>query len=150
MLKPKRKKANALAKTNTDWSTTIQVAKVDPDQRLIFGWASVAQINGKDVIDKQGDIIPVDELERGAYEFTLYQRTHGDMHSKIGTGHLVESMVFTAEKAALGVTAKNEKGETVYGWWAGFKVASDDLWAAHRRGERPEFSIGGRARAEQA
>jgi hypothetical protein len=36
------------------------------------------------------------------------------------------------------------------GWWTGFKVDSPALWAAHKRGERPEFSIGGKAVSREA
>lgn len=127
-----------------DFRTTIQIAKVDPDQRLIFGWASVSQIDGEDVIDKQGDVIPIEELEKAAYEFMLRFRQHGDMHSDVGTGYAVESMVFTPEKAALGIVAKVD-GQQIYGWFVGFKIESDDVWKRAKDGLLPEFSIGGRA-----
>jgi hypothetical protein len=127
-----------------DFRTTIHIAKVDPDQRLIFGWASVSQIDGEDVIDKQGDVIPIEELEKAAYEFMLRFRQHGDMHSDVGTGYAVESMVFTPEKAALGMVAKVE-GQQIYGWFVGFKIESDQVWKDIKGGIRPEFSIGGRA-----
>lgn len=120
------------------WSLPLEIKKSDPDQKLIFGWASVIEKDGMVIVDKQGDIIPVAELENAAYEFTLTSRNHGDMHRKIAKGGLVESMVFTHEKQkALGI----DLGQV--GWWVGFKVHDDELWAAHKRGERPEFSIGG-------
>ena len=123
------------------WSIPFTVAKADPDQRLIFGWASVVEQDGQLVIDKQGDIILPEDLEKAAYDFVLYARKHGEMHDRIGTGQLVESMVFTREKqAALGVDLKK------VGWWVGFKVNDDKTWAAHKRGELPEFSIGGSGR----
>lgn len=124
---------------------TVDVKKVVPDQQMIFGWLSVASANGIEIIDKQGDIIPIVELEKAAYEFVLYSRTHGEMHSKIGTGRLVESMVFTPEKAVAGIMAKNEKGEAIMGWWGGFRVDDPGTWARHKSGALPEFSIGGKA-----
>lgn len=122
------------------WSLPLDIKKYQPDQQLIFGWASVVEKNGLLIIDKQGDVIPVEELENAAYEFTLNSRNHGDMHRRTGMGKLVESMVFTKEKQeALGIDLKQ------VGWWVGFKVSDADLWSAHKRGERPEFSIGGAA-----
>lgn len=122
------------------WKLPLRIKKYQPDQQLIFGWASVVEKDGKAIIDKQGDVIPVEELEHAAYEFTLNSRDGGDMHARRGVAKLVESMVFTAEKQkALGV----DLGQV--GWWVGFKVHDPELWAAHKRGERPEFSIGGAA-----
>jgi hypothetical protein len=122
------------------WMLPLDIKKADPDQHLIFGWASVVEKNGKAIIDKQGDVIPVSELENAAYEFTLNSRTHGDMHRTHGGAKLVESMVFSKDKQkALGI----DLGQV--GWWVGFKVHDEELWAAHKRGDRPEFSIGGAA-----
>lgn len=123
-----------------EWSVPFKVEKADEEQRLIFGWASVATVSGQEVVDRQGDIIPVEELERAAYDFVLNSRTHGHMHETKGTGRLIESCVFSAEKQrALGIDLQKE------GWWVGFIVENDDIWAAIKRGELPEFSIGGRA-----
>lgn len=142
--------ADGSAKTDKAFSFDLAVTKMAPDQRMIFGWASVSQIGDVEVIDKQGDIVPIVELEKAGYDFVLTSRAMGDMHTTIGTGRLVESMVFTPDKAKLGIVAKNQDGQQVYGWWTGFFVDSDQVWAAHKRGERPEFSIGGRARSEAA
>lgn len=128
-----------------DFEIGFDLVKSDPEQQLLFGWASVSSIGGEMVIDKQDDIIPVEEIEKAAYEFVLFSREMGDMHEKRGVGRMVESCVFTPEKAALGITAKNETGENVMGWWVGFKVADDRVWTDHKAGKRPELSIGGRA-----
>lgn len=118
----------------------LDIMKIEPDQRLIFGWASIVEKDGAAIVDKQGDIIPIKELENAAYEFTLNSRNGGDMHSRPNLAKLVESAVFTEDKQkALGVDLG------FVGWWVGFKVHDDELWAAHKRGERPEFSIGGQA-----
>lgn len=127
------------------WLAKIEVEKVDPDQMMMFGWASVCQIDGVDVVDKQDDLIAVEEIEKGAYDFVLYSRQHGDMHQQVGTGRLVESCVFTQEKATKGLIALDpENGQQIFGWWTGFKIDEPKLWEAHKRGERPELSIGGR------
>jgi len=131
---------NAMKRSNATWSTPLDVRKMEPDRQLIFGWASVVEKAGVPVIDSQGDIIPVHELEEAAYDFVLHSRQHGDMHNQVGVGRLVESMVFTVEKqAALGINLG------MVAWWTGFRVDSPECWAAHKRGDRPEFSIGGQA-----
>jgi len=129
---------------DASWTVPFAVMKTDPDQRLVFGWASIIERDGMAIIDKQGDIIPADELEKAAYDFVLYSREQDDLHDGAPAGRCVESMVFTLEKQqALGINLGK------VGWWVGFKVDNDDLWAAHKRGERPEFSIGGSAYRQQ-
>lgn len=122
----------------------FKITKADPDQRKIFGWASVAALDGNLVVDKQGDIIPVDELEKAAHDFVLYSRQQGDMHSAIGVGKLIGSLVFTEEKAQCGLVAKDETGRAINGWWVEFLV-DGDFWKLYKDGLRLEFSIGGHA-----
>jgi hypothetical protein len=132
--------SNVMKRAPLDWSLPLDIRKVAPDQQLVFGWASVIEKNGVLVVDKQGDIIPVSAMEPAAYDFVLYSRDHGDMHEQTGAGRLIESMMFTVEKqAALGIDLG------MVGWWTGFKIDSPELWGAYKRGERPEFSIGGSA-----
>ena len=127
-----------LTKVAPAWEVPLEVRKVDPDQQMIFGWASVVTKDGKPIVDKQGDIIPVDELERAFYHYVLFSRNQGHMHTKTGVGRLIECMVFTAEKQkALGIDLGME------GAWVGFLVDDPEVWAAHKRGELPELSIGG-------
>lgn len=138
--------------TNTgkgDWTLPINITKVDSDAQQVFGWASVTSIGGRQVVDKQDDIIPIEELERAAYEFVLYSGEQDDMHKGGPVGRCIESMVFTPEKAARGLIAKNLDGEQVYGWFVGFQVDDPELWKAHKAGKRPEFSIGGSSSREE-
>lgn len=123
-----------------DIAVPFNIIKVEPTQRLVFGWLSVVEKNGKMIVDKQGDMIPVDELEKAAYEYVLTSRDGGDMHITKGASRLVESMVFTKEKQEL---LKIDLG--MVGWWGGYFVDSDTLWDAYKKGDRPEFSIGGQA-----
>lgn len=165
------KKPATEEETTKAWSLPITVLKAQPEQQMIFGWASMSELDGEIITDKQGDQITPDELEKAAYNFVLAQQETdarkvakflkeideellkrfeattvykrgglGDMHTEVGKGRLVESFVFTAEKQDI---LKIDLG--LVGWWTGFKVDSPELWAAHKRGERPEFSIGGRA-----
>lgn len=144
----KQKEKDAKVGKSTDVRLSFVVTKADPDQRKVFGWASVCAFDGKTVVDKQDDIIRIQDLEGAAHDFCLYSRTQGDMHTDIGVGRLIESMVFDADKRAAGVIAKDDKGRVIDGWWVGFLVDDEGVWGAHKRGERLEFSIGGRAQRE--
>ena len=130
---------------SADWSLPVEIMKTDPDQQLVFGWASVASKDGLLVVDKQGDMILPEDLERAAYDFVLYCRSQGDMHKTddngqpLQVGRVVESMMFTRQKQEV---LKIDLG--MEGWWVGMRVDSPEVWAAIKRGDRPEFSIGGR------
>lgn len=132
------------------WSGDI--SKVDSDKQQIFGWASVAELDGKPVVDLQGDYIHPDDVEKAAYDYVLNSRVGGDMHDRIdeygnliekaGPRHvsdLIESMVFTPEKCeAMGIS-KNLAGR----WWTGFQVNDPDVWMDVKEGRRTGFSIHG-------
>lgn len=134
-------------KGEADWNIPFEIQKADPERQMIFGWASIAVKGGKTIVDKQGDMISVSELENAVYKYTMDSRQHGDMHETVGHGQFVEGVMFTPEKAEKGLVAFDPvTKEQIYGWWAGFKVIDPKLWDAHKRGERPEFSIGGRGR----
>jgi len=125
---------------------TGEILKLREDENLVFGWASiVADEDGEEIVDFQGDVISEDELERTAYDFVLTSRKAGEMHEVIGVGKLVESIVFTAEKQkALGL----DPGTLPIGWWIGFKV-DDDIFDKIKTGEYQMFSIGGEGIREE-
>lgn len=139
------KRDNEMSKHEAKVSLTASIAKVDDEQHLVFGWASVATENGIPVIDRQGDTITDSEMEKGAYDFVLNARVAGEMHQKeVRVGKLVESIVFTKEKQqALGI----DLGKT--GWWVGFKVDSDAVWKSIKSGKYAAFSIHGRGLREE-
>lgn len=119
----------------------LKIAKVDEDERTVFGWASVVTKGGKLIVDKQGDVIEPQVLESAAYDYMLDSRRHGHMHTTVfEDSGIIESMMFTAEKQkALGIDLGQE------GWWVGYYVKHDDMWADIKAGKLPEFSIGGLA-----
>jgi hypothetical protein len=48
----------------------LAVMKSDDDQRLVFGWASVAvRVTGETIEDYQQDVIEIAELEQAAYDY---------------------------------------------------------------------------------
>ena len=108
----------------------------------MFGWASVAAtVDGQTLIDKQGDIIPPDELEAAAYDYVLEFREADEMHRQVAKGHLVESLVVTPEKLdAMGL----RRGSLPTGWWVGFKM-DPETFRAVKSGKYPMFSIEGTA-----
>ena len=130
------------------WEGTF--AKLDTDQRLAFGWASVTEINGMPVIDKQADYVSTDDIEKAAYAYVLKSRVGGDMHRRNGeaphhVSDLVESFVITDEKVAkMGLPQ-----DTPRGWWVGFKIHDEDAWQSVKKGERTGFSIHGKGRRQE-
>lgn len=127
----------------------FEFAKVDDEQRLVFGWQSVVVTkDGDTVVDSQGHIIEPDVLENAVYDFVLHIRDGSVMHERdedkqpVVKSTLVESVVFTKEKmAAMGIP----EGTIPEGWWAGFKVHDDAAWEGVKNGTYKAFSIAGRA-----
>ncbi len=119
------------------------VAKLDPDQRIVWGWASVARAHGAELVDAHGDIIDMAELQKAAHRFMAFYRTGGAMHSKLGVGVVVDSIVLTQTvQKALGIELDRE------GWFIGMYVADVEAWEAVKSGRYTAFSIGGAASRE--
>jgi Putative phage serine protease XkdF len=129
-----------------------EISKVDDDKRLAFGFASVVSVGGVPVLDRQGDVISQDEIEKAAYDYVIKSRKGGNMHARTldeygqdaphSVSDLVESFVITDEKVAkMGLPE-----ETPRGWWVGFKIHDEDTWQMVKKGERTGFSIHGRGR----
>jgi hypothetical protein len=154
--KQQRQQQPALAKradeADLEWVGTI--SKVSEDRRLVFGWCSISKVDGKPVVDLQGDYVPIETTEEAAYKYVISSRKGGDMHRRVAkfgvgrdepfhTADLVESFVVTQEKLdALGLSSD----QLPLGWWVGFKVNDDEQWARVKKGERPGFSIHGSGR----
>jgi hypothetical protein len=117
--------------------------KSDDGKRLVFGWASIAaRVDGEIIEDFQEDIIEIDVLEKAAYDFTADFGTAGEMHERGGVGRLIESAVFTKEKAAaMGIP----DGVMPEGWWVGFRIDDEKVWRKIKDGTYSMFSIEGTA-----
>lgn len=129
--------------TDNEFQVEGEIAKSDDEQRIVFGWAYISHdANGVQQIDKSREFIPdPEELEKAAYQFVLKSRVGGDSHITKGVSTMVESIVFTKEKReAMGIP----EGVLPTGWWVGFKVHDEEVWKAHKRGERSMFSIHGK------
>lgn len=121
--------------------------KADEDQRMVFGWANITKdAAGETIIDAHGDYIETEDLESAAYEHVLKFRATGSSHKGDVKGQMVESLMVTPEKLkALGL----EKGSLPEGWWVGYKVDDDELWADVKRGKFRSFSVQGTGTEEQ-
>lgn len=121
----------------------LTVMKSDDDKRLVFGWANVAiRVDGEQIVDWQQDAIDTEDLEKAAYEYVAEFGTAGEMHQRGGVGRVIESIVFTKEKAdALGIP----QDLLPQGWWIGFKIEDNEVWQKIKSGEYSMFSIEGKA-----
>lgn len=143
---PKKKKPEERTEASgVDKAFSLTIEKIAPDKQYIYGWASVSSLDGVDVIDKQDDVVPIEELEKGVYEFVKDSRTMRDMHSGERVGSMILSMIYNSDMEACGHVYKNAAGQKVHGWFVGFHVEDAATWALIKGGSRPEFSIGGRA-----
>ncbi len=144
-----RKGGNMTAKTYNQMTKAreqphkLAVMKSDDDKRLVFGWANVAiRVDGEQIVDWQQDAIDTEDLEKAAYEYVAEFGTAGEMHQRGGVGRVIESIVFTKEKAdALGIP----QDLLPQGWWIGFKIEDDEVWQKIKSGEYSMFSIEGKA-----
>ena len=132
---------NNIMNKTTALKANFAIKKADEDKRLAFGWASVANFeDGSTLVDSADDVIDIDVLEKAAYKFVRLHRSGGEMHERAAVAELVESIVFTKEKAAaLGIP----EGTLPEGWWVGFFVTDGDVWAKVKSGEYAMFSIEG-------
>ena len=131
----------------TDIQFDVPISKTDDEQRVAFGWASVAITKAGDlVVDRQQDVIDsMDELEIAVYDYVENSRDAGEMHVRKGIGALVESIVFTPEKIeALGLPP----GSVPQGWWTGYRIHDDEVWKGVKDGTYPMLSVHGTARRE--
>lgn len=132
-----------------DTKKSFEIFKTDEDQRLVFGWASVAiNVAGETLEDRQHDMIDPEDLEEAAYEYVLNFRDTGEEHlpGYRKKGRLVESCVFTPEKqAAIGIPP----GTVPVAWWIGFKIEDEDTWQRVKNGTYRMFSIEGKAEREE-
>lgn len=127
-------------KTQDDFQVYGEVTKMDDEQRIVYGFASVVSKDGQPVVDLQGDVISADMMEKAASEFMLGARTGLTMHKGNPTTTIIHSLPLTKQiKEAFQI-------ETPYeGWIIAVKVHDDETWQQVKEGRFSGFSIGGRA-----
>jgi len=109
---------------------------IDEDERLVSGWASV------EVVDLQGDIVPISELKRAMYHFMDRGGLIMYAHSNKPVGKVLQWEV------------EKYPGTDVYGIRIVAKIfkdypIDDAVWKAIKNGELRGFSIGAQAREEK-
>jgi len=115
-----------------------KIIKLDDEARIVWGWASVVSIDGKPMVDRQGDIISAEVMTKAADNFMADVRTAKAMHEGGKIGEVIHSFPLTkALGEALGVYSALE------GWVVAMKVHDDDVWKRVKSGELAAFSIGG-------
>ena len=123
-------------------TTEITVSKIRADSQFVFGWANIAlKPDGEPPLDWEGDIIAPSILEKAAYDFVLKHRVTGEMHEGDSKGVLIESVMFTKQKmAAMNIP----EGILPEGWWVGFYVPDEEVFAKIKSGQYKMFSIHGK------
>lgn len=130
-----------------EFTLTAEISKVDDDQMLAFGWASVGIEKGGSIVDDhQGDVLDTpEEIEKAAYRYVLESRDGGEMHIRKGVATLVESFASTPEKwEAMGIP----EGTLPVGWWVGYKVHDPEVWKGIKDGRYRMLSVHGRGNRE--
>lgn len=121
-------------------SESIKILKIDEEQRIIYGWASVTTLKGEHIVDLQGEVIKTDTLHKAINEFMKGVRVGKLNHSGEQVGQIVHSFPMSKDICeALGIQSDKE------GWITGYHVTDDTLWEKVKAGDYAEFSIGGRA-----
>lgn len=122
----------------------FEVLKVDEEQRIIYGWASVTKVDDELIVDRQGDIIETDTLHKAVNDFMENVRVGKLMHQGEQVGQIIHSFPVSKEiMGALGIQTNKE------GWITGYKVYDDNLWDDVKSGLYAAFSIGGAAVKEE-
>lgn len=123
---------------------TGKILKRDDEQRLVYGWAYVATLDGELSVDRSGETIDPDTLTKAATEFMMDVRIAKAMHTGNPVGSVVHSLPITNEIAkSLGIETNRE------GWVVALKIHSDEVWELVKSGRLAAFSIGGRAKKER-
>jgi len=128
----------------TKAESDFKVVKVDDEQRIIYGWASVTKVDDELVVDRQGDVIETDTLHKAVNDFMENVRVGKLMHQGEQVGQIIHSFPVSKEiMGALGIQTEKE------GWITGYKVYDDALWEDVKSGKYAAFSIGGAAIKEE-
>lgn len=128
-----------------DEAEATSIIKMDDEQRIVWGWASVVTKGKEPVFDTQGDYIPPEVMSKAANEFMLNARVAKTMHQGDQVGEVIHSLPLTYELAkSLGIKTDRE------GWIVAFKVHDDEAWNGVKKGALRAFSIGGKGLRELA
>ena len=57
--KPRKKEDLTSVSKGDGWSLPVEITKADLEKQQVFGWASIAMVDGHYVVDKHDDVITV-------------------------------------------------------------------------------------------
>lgn len=135
----------AVMEKSNNINSSVSIIKADDEQRIVWGWVSVATENGEPVYDVHGDYIPMEELTKASVDFMRNYRVGKTEHFGKQTSEVIAMLPLSKSLAdALGIKTDRE------GLIAGFKVHDDATWKGVKSGNLPAFSIGGRGERHAA
>jgi hypothetical protein len=124
--------------TLTEKFYKADVAKVDAELGLVFGWAIVCKVDAEPFFDSQGDHIPEESMLLAASDFMEHSRVAKEMHDGEQVGDFVFAFPLTSEVAkAMDITTKYT------GLMVAMKPSSPAVLEKFRDGTYTGFSIGG-------
>lgn len=121
---------------------TFEIVKANDERRLLTAITNiVTDSEGKPVVDHQGDVIKIDNLEQSFIDaFSIHggMGMGGTMHRNKGGVDVVQHFTLSkGEREALGFGPGPEMGIVK------LRVTDDQIWADVKAGKYPEVSIGG-------
>lgn len=123
----------------------VSIMKLNEEEHMVYGWASVISKDGQQIIDRQGDVVDSADLRGAVVDFMKHQRNAGEMHrpDRLSVGVVVESLVLDDSiQKSLGIDLGME------GWYVGVHVPDQTTWDKVKDGTYKAFSIGGTATRE--
>lgn len=119
--------------------TTFEVAKLDDELGLVFGYAIVCKENGEEYFDVQGDHIPEDAMLAAALDFMKNSRAANEMHGTERIGDIVFAFPLTTD---IGQSMGLQMEKT--GLMIAMQPSDPDVLEMFKNGTYKGFSIGGR------
>jgi hypothetical protein len=123
-----------------------RITKADDSQRRLFGWASIAvKKDGRPMLDLQGDVIEIADLEEAFYAYVKESGELNFVHRDDCCASLIEAIVFTPEKLEVLGLAPDA---LPLGAWVGFELDDAVEYQRVKESEYFMFSIEGTALRE--
>ena len=113
------------------WGFYLPIEKIDKAERLVYGWASVATVDGKALKDMQGEIVPVDAIKAAMPGWLEWGGPIRVMHQPIAAG--------TTKHAQI-IEGPDKDKEGLY---IGAFIGDNDAWQKVQDEILRGFSIGG-------
>lgn len=120
---------------------SLKITKTMDEQRLVFGFFNVLEINNETIYDYEDDAFDPGAFEKAVYKYVENHSVADEQHNEQPIGKIVESMFFSKEKQeALGLNLGG------VAWWGGFHITDENAWNRIKAGDYEMFSIGGRGK----